>query len=335
MPAYFDTGFTVRTPAWHGLATVLDEAPATAADARKAAGLEWEPKVVPMFQRRMVPAGVNAEGELVETPEYHEVEDGRLIVRDDTENVIGRVGDGFTPISNQTMFDLVEVLAGEGAKFDTGGSVKGGGTVWALMMLPDDGFRLPGDDSNSYPYVSVVNSHDGSGAFRAQLGSVRIVCWNTVQASDMEAKRNRTQYVFRHTSNVMDRVDEAKAAIRGARQDAQDWQTLATELIGLPVTESSYAAFISEFIPEPPKGVVSDRVRQNIADARNQFRGCYDSVTNAAHHGTGLALVNASVEYLDHLRAYRNSDTYLGRTLLRPEPLKGKAVQLVRELCKL
>lgn len=335
MPAYFDTGFTVRTPAWHGLATVLEAPPADAAAARRHAGLEWEPQVVPMFQRRMVPAGVNEAGELTEVAEYVEVADGRLIVRDDTEAVIGRVGDGFTPITNATMFELVEALAGEGAQYDTGGSVKGGGTVWVLMMLPDDGFRLPGDDTNSYPYVSVVNSHDGSGSFIAQRGSVRIVCWNTIQGAALQGSRNQTQFTFRHTANVMDRVEEARQAISGARQDAADWQRLATELIGLPVTEASFAAFLSEFIPEPPKGVVSERVRANIATARTTFRTCYDSVTNAAQHGTGLALVNAAVEYLDHLRGYRNADSYLGRCLLRPEPLKAKAVSIVREVCAL
>ncbi len=46
----------------------------------------------------------------------------------------------------------------------------------------------------------------------------------------------------------------------------------------------------------------------------------------------GYGLVQAAGEYLDHARGFRNSDTHLGRTLLRPEPLKVKAVKLVRQV---
>ena len=36
--------------------------------------------------------------------------------------------------------------------------------------------------------------------------------------------------------------------------------------------------------------------------------------------------------YLDHLRAHRSSNTYFGRQLLRPEPLKTRAVKLAKEV---
>ena len=49
--------------------------------------------------------------------------------------------------------------------------------------------------------------------------------------------------------------------------------------------------------------------------------------------GSALALVNTAVEYLDHARGYRNSDTYLGRTILKPEPLKAKAVKIAEAVC--
>jgi hypothetical protein len=43
-------------------------------------------------------------------------------------------------------------------------------------------------------------------------------------------------------------------------------------------------------------------------------------------------LVQAAGEYLDHVRRYRNCDSHITRTLLKPEPLKAKAVQLAREV---
>ena len=42
--------------------------------------------------------------------------------------------------------------------------------------------------------------------------------------------------------------------------------------------------------------------------------------------------MNTAVEYLDHARGYRNTDTYLGRTILKPEPMKAKAIKLVNDV---
>jgi len=111
---------------------------------------------------------------------------------------------------------------------------------------------------------------------------------------------------------------------------------MAEALIGGKVDEMVLNHFLADFIPEPPAEVVSPRVRNNIDVARRAFKLIYlDSPTCDAHRGTALGLLDASVEYLDHVRGYRNRDTYMGRTLLRPEPLKAKAVSLIREHCAL
>lgn len=332
----FDTGFTVRTPAWHAAetgCTVLSDFPGTIDEAREHAGLTWEPRVVPSFRRIRDLVAMDEGGEPVYEDRYEEVPGSKFVERDDTGSVIGeRVSDKWTPITNTTLYEIADALVGGGMKVDASGSLRGGSTVWVLAKL-DEPYTLPGDNSVSYPYVAVVNSHDGLGACRAMSTQVRVVCMNTVQGSFMESARSGLYYEFRHTAKVQERIDEAKKAIAGARNDAAGWLEMANELVGLKVTSDSYAAFLAEFFPEPPAGATSDKVKANIAAARQQFTTCYNSVTNEAHHGTALALVNASVEYLDHLRGYRNADTLLGRQLLRPEPLKTKAFHLARQVC--
>jgi hypothetical protein len=132
---------------------------------------------------------------------------------------------------------------------------------------------------------------------------------------------------------VHERIEEATAALAGLRDDAAEWTALATELFGIKVNDKTFKQYMNAFIPEPPADITSERVKNNIDTARKVFEAIYlDSTTIDGHRGTGLGLVDASVEYLDHVRGFRNQDTYLGRTLLRPEPLKAKAVSLVREL---
>jgi len=369
MPAYFDTGFSVREPMWHsGYRFTIDDYPTDWEDARVKAGLTWEPEARPTY-RLPDTAGCERCGmylgtEHRNTCEYHSdndplmasnnlvvpaqvdplqlrnsivlVPDHKLIVRNDTEHVLGVVGDGFELVTHSKMGEILESLLGSGEgklKFETAGSCREGAQVWALCYL-DEPYTVKGDDSETYPYVVLLNAHDGSGACKVIVTQVRVVCWNTYRAAEMEGERHGRQFIFRHTGKVNQRIEEAKEALAGVRNEAKQWDALAFELFGMKVDEAKLNHFLADFIPDPVGDVVSERVRENVAKARKVFKHLYlDSPTSEAHRGTGLGLVDASVEYLDHIRGYRNSDTYMGRTLLRPEPLKAKAVSLVREVC--
>jgi hypothetical protein len=49
---------------------------------------------------------------------------------------------------------------------------------------------------------------------------------------------------------------------------------------------------------------------------------------NAVCKPLDIGLIQAAGEYLDHGRTYRSRDSYLGRTLIRPERLKVRAIKL-------
>ncbi len=56
MAAFFETGFSVRKPMWHRQGTVLEDYPTDWDDARKKAGLLWEPTYADLFVQQVVPA---------------------------------------------------------------------------------------------------------------------------------------------------------------------------------------------------------------------------------------------------------------------------------------
>lgn len=343
MPAYFDTGFSVREPMWHGEGLVLDDYPTDWADARAKAGLLWEPEARATYQQLTVTLDAVGANDIVlgmtddKADILRPLPDHKLIVRNDTEAVLGVVGQGFELVSHEVMGEILEAVLGANGghvKFETAGSCKGGAQVWALVYL-DEPYVVPGDNTETIPFMALLNSHDGSGAAKLVSTQVRVVCWNTYSAASMEGERSGRQFTFRHTAKVHERIEEAKLALAGLRDDAAEWTELATELFGMKVDDATFKKYVARFIPEPPADIVSDRVRNNIDVARRTFEMLYlDSPTTEAHRGTALGLVDASVEYLDHVRGFRNHDTYMGRTLLRPEPLKGRAVKLVRELVK-
>lgn len=362
MADYFDTGFCVRERSWHGKEDLYPDWPDSWDQARKWAGIEWEPETRRMWVEHAVPVGDQSYPDFIRAhPDARVIETGspgvgpsgedpgeparparflepvlshKAIVRSDTGFHLGTVGADWTPITHTVMGEMVEALLDQpNVKIDTMLSMREGRQVAATILL-DEPYTLPGDDSISLPYLALLNAHDGSGACKATRTQVRVVCANTYDLASLEGDRLGAQFIFRHTAGVLERIEEAKAAIAGVRDDAARWQALAEELQALPAPEEVTTRFLSEFIPEPPADVVSDRVRANIAEARSTWRTLYEaSPTCAANFGTGLGLVHASVEYLDHLRGYRNRDTLVGRQLLRPEPLKGKAVRVVREVC--
>lgn len=337
MPAYFDTGFSVREPMWHGQGIVLSDYPADWADARVKAGLEWEPAVRPCFVQGRPGPTSSPEDVLMRADGsgtiFTALPDHKLIVRDDNEHVLGVVGEGYELVPHSEMGEILEAILGlDNVKFETAGSCRDGAQVWALAYL-DEPYTVAGDESQTFPFLALLNSHDGSGACKIVATQVRVVCWNTYRAAEMEGKRTGRQFTFSHTSGIHDRIDEAKQALSGVRDDAKEWDALATELFGSKVDDAMLNHFIMDFIPEPVEEIVSKRVRGNVDRAREVFRSIYlASPTLDGHRGTALGLIDTSVEYLDHVRGYRNQDTLMGRTLLRPEPLKARALTLVREL---
>jgi phage/plasmid-like protein (TIGR03299 family) len=363
MADYFDTGFCVRTASWHGKETLLAEHPENWDEARMAAGLMWEPTTQPLYRKVIETreateaerAAYETEGYDIDAPgavywdrtrgqwsvdtERFEAIGHREVVRDDTREQLGVVSATHELITHAEMGSIVEDFLGlPNVKVDTLLSMKGGRQVAATILLDEpyavtgdrDGF---GDPVLTLPYFVILNSHDGTGACKGLYTQVRVVCANTYQAADMDGDRHGAQFSLRHTSGVKARLEDAREIVAQARTEAARWKALAEQLALITITDDQQLMFLSEFLPEPPAGIVSDRVRANIAKDRQTFMHLLnDSATNCEMSHTGLGLVNAAVEYLDHVRGFRNQDTYLGRQILTAEPLKAKAVRIVREL---
>lgn len=343
MPAYFDTGFSVRQPMWHGLGEVLDDYPESWDDARRKAGLMWEPTYRDLYVPQLIPVTAEVpEGAHLVASEGEArrylvpVQGHRAIVRDDTEAVLATPTDSYELIYHHQMGELLEAYteawtkAGADVKFETAGSVRDGRAVWALVWL-DEPYTVPGDDSATYPFAALLNAHDGSAACRLTPTSIRIVCWNTWKMAEAEGERNAHAVVLRHSGDVTARLEDAKASLAGMRDEAKEWQLLAADLASININDAVVTTFLDEFIPIPEGA--SERTRNSRQERRDTFRKLYDeSPTCAPLPESAYKLVQAAGEYLDHLRPFRSRDTYLSRTMLTADSHKPAVVRLVREL---
>lgn len=363
MSASVDQAFSVRQRMWwqgtdedHGQGTVLSDHP-TWAEARKLAGLEWDPTSEDLYRPmdikamraemakamfdaeatpeelldRMVAAAVNAQ---------QVVEGWKRVSRSDNHATLACTMDSYQVIDNSAFGEIFEAVLGQdNVKFETGGSLEGGKRVWMLSIL-DEPVKLPGDESVTVPYLALMSRHDGMGATILRPTNVRIVCKNTFNMAEMAVAgytvrgRANGQFTFVHRGDWRSRMDEAKAAVGTARTHAKAYQAWAAEMLLVKVTKTVEVKFVNTFLPAPPEGMASERVLANVEASRDKLREILASQTveGSGIRGTGYGLVQAAGEYLDHARSSRSWETKLNRTLLNPETLKGKAVQIVREL---
>jgi phage/plasmid-like protein (TIGR03299 family) len=327
----------VRTPAWHGVGEVPVLYPGSWAEARKLAKMDWNPIKVPSYGYN----GIAADGSVVYDAsqgvagDYLSDPDFCRIVRSDNGYTLGVVSDQYQVIDHDQMGQILEALIDQDThlKYECLFSIYGGRQVAAVIRL-DEPITVPGDDSLTFPYLALTARHDGTGALRAVSTTVRVVCANTIAMSEAEGARTGTLFTFPHKGAWQDRIEEAQQTIRGLRREFAAYQELAIQMANFRISEAQEAQFVDLMIPTPPIGLVSERVQQNVEQARGQLRTIITGRTCEAIRGTAFGLVQAGVEYLDHYRRYRSLDSYAARQLLRPEPMKSRAIAIVREMVK-
>lgn len=319
MPAYFDQGFFVREPAWHGEGIVLADYPGRE-EAMRLAGHDFT-----VIERPVEVVGLTRNARA----------DGfKALIKGGTTKVLNITSSTYEVIQNTTAYDVAEMLFDAGFKYETGITVCDG-TGCALTLKLDEPITLPGDDSVTLPFGCLSWWHDGSGSLRVRSGAIRQVCANTVSASEAEGKRHGTDFTFRHTKNVKARIDEAREVVKGARAGFSVYVEAMHELAAINVTPAQRDLFVSTIIGEKATegAAQSKRVKTNIENERTKVLSLFMGPTiPEAHALTGYGLFLAGGEYFDHLRAYRSRDSYVKRTLLTDNPAKAALSRTIKEL---
>lgn len=327
MPAYFNQGFFVREPAWHGMGVVLDDYP-DRETAMKLAGHDFDIVESPVrFET------VNEDGLGV----LRKAEGWKAHRRSDTGQLIHISQDTFEGIPNSVAYDVAELLFDQGFRYETGITLKDGAQC-AITLRLDEPITIGGDDSVVLPFGCLSWAHDGSGSLKVRSGTIRQVCANTVSASEAEGRKLGVDFTFRHTKNVMERIADAKDAVKGVRAGLDVYRQLAEELATIQVTPTQRDLFVSTIIGDrdgvvSKSSTVSERVKANIEGERVKVLSLFMGRTiPEAHTLTGYGLWLAGGEYFDHLRAYRSKDSYVRRTLLSDNPAKASLAKTIREL---
>jgi len=279
MSVLLEKGFFVRQPAWHGEGLVLDEYPGRE-EAMEAAGHNWDVIEVPAFagipNEFLVAAGLQPSGPngLLRKEVGHVFH-----LRSDNLFTLAAHSTTFERIQNRVAYDVAELLFEQGFKYDAGVSLDGG-KYNALTLLLDEPIVISGDNSATLPYGLLRWAHDGSASLVCDSGTIRIVCMNTYRASEAEGKARGTTWTFRHTKNVHARIEDAKKAISGVRENLDVYRVVAEELAATPVTPAQRDWFVSTIVGDRDGAVsrgvnISDRVLSNVEGERAKVNALF------------------------------------------------------------
>lgn len=365
MPAYFTEGFFVEKTAWHRMGTLLAQPPATREEAVRLAGHDYTVIEVPNGNLERVPlsdvefyaarfdrdqdiarvGGVwygykpNPDKKGLEISQTRDGQPGPL-----DGNQLEVVNDTFAVIQNEVAYDFADAMADLGFIRWAGITLRDGAEC-ALTFKLDEPIQISGDNSVTLPYFVLNWAHDGTGSLRGRSTSIRAECWNTVSAGEAEGKRLGTEFSIRHTANWGDRVEDAKKALRGVREDIETYRAVMEEFATQPVSRLDRELFatavvltqkvsdVPRFKADVAKGAYTARVQQNVEDARDKVLSLFNGPSIPEDHKlTAYGLHLAGVEYLDHVRRAQSDTTRVGRSLLRDEPAKARLTPLVREI---
>ena len=308
MAANVETMFYTREKPWHGLGTMVAEAP-NSKDALRLAGLNWKVLQEPVY-----------------TENEELIQGYKANVRDTDRKVLGVVTDRYKVIQNEEAFAFTDTLLGEGVRYETAGSLQEGRRVWMLARLPRE-FIIGGERIS--PYMVFSNTHDGSGAVKTALTPIRVVCNNTLNLALRTAKRSWSMI---HTGDISGKIGEVKNTLLLADEYMTALGQEFENLRKIKLSEKQVLDYIKILLPmEENYSLLQKRgVEKLRADMKMRY---FDAPDLKDVGNNGYRFVNAVSDFATHSTPRRKTANYKENIFARTadgNPMIDRAYQLVK-----
>ncbi|MBQ4396806.1 MAG: DUF945 domain-containing protein [Clostridia bacterium] len=308
MSANVESMFSVREKPWHGLGTIVAEAPDSCA-ALELAGLNWS-----VVQKDIA----TADGGKV-IPGF------KANARESDDKVLGIVTDRYKIVQNTEAFAFTDELLGEGVRYETAGSLQGGRRIWLLARLPQQ-YIINGDEIT--PYLVFMNAHDGSGSIKVAMTPIRVVCSNTLNLALSHAKRC---WSCNHIGNIEGKMNEARNTLLYAGQYMTELGKDFARLNQTKLTDAKVFEYIKMLIPE--SNDASNQHKRNVVKLRNDLQSRYFDAPDLQGIGkNAYRFINAVSDFATHARPLRERSSYresLFAKTVDGNPVIDKAYQMV------
>lgn len=227
--------------------------------------------------------------------------------------MLGVVSDRYKVIQNEEAFAFTDGLLGEGVRYETAGSLLEGRKVWLLTHMPRE-YIISGERIS--PYLLFTNTHDGSGAIKAALTPIRVVCNNTLNLALSSAKRSWSMI---HTGDIREKMEEAKDTLFMAEKYMD---SLGGELENLrmkKLTDKQVKDYIEVLLPleytsSPQRCRNMKRLREDLRlryfdapDLQDVGKNAYRFINAVSHFATHAEPLRRTAHYKENLFARSHS----------------------------
>lgn len=320
MPHQFDSGLFVNSrlnKEWHGLGTVVAEAPRTTAEAMRLAGMDWSVEESPVIT-------VASEGEPTA------VEGWKVLRRSDTKTVLHVCRDSWTPVQNSVAFEWFDPIIADGdVEISAAVSLQGGKRT-AITVKIKGGIEdvVKGDPVEAF--LLLYNSHDGTLSLGIKFTRVRTVCANTLELALREKESvplwdqlkplqwNGKHARIRHTKSILTELDAVRDALdiqrRTFRYSVEEYRAMSKVDLSAEAFDRYLSAVFRKQL-EGDRKVSSLRqyeqlvqnfeggIGMDIKGVRGTLWGAYNAITQWTTHqrGGGSSEIEAARSRLNSL----------------------------------
>lgn len=206
-------------------------------------------------------------------------------------------------VKDNQAFSFTDALLGEGVRYETAGFLQNGRRTWILAKLPQK-YIISGDEIT--PYLVFMNSHDGTGAIKAAMTPIRVVCQNTLNLALSTAKRS---WSTNHVGDIQGKLEDAKYTLLYADKYMAELGKAIDQLNQQKLSDRKVYEYIDALFPLVDNA--SEQQKKNLCRMKEEVKVRYFDAPDLAHVGkNAYRFVNAVSDFATHAKPLRERANY-------------------------
>lgn len=181
------------------------------------------------------------------------------LTRSDNEAVLGVVGEKYEVFQNTSIFEYVAPLVDEGLLTISNQGYLGGGKKVFVQLEVAEEFEVVGEKTKGL--LTLLTSHDGTGAVALGSTFVRVICQNTFTC----AYKNLSEK-FSHREGVTEQVLASRAAVDFVNSNLAAYSKHCEALASAKCTPTQFRTALEDIYNKPV-----DKMRDSFVSQLNHL----------------------------------------------------------------
>lgn len=228
-----------------------------------------------------------------------DIEDKRMVLRSDTREALGLVGDQFEPIDNIHAFGIADPIIAQGGEFVGCGEYERGALAWVQVKMPIDPADVVNGDT-IMPYLLIVTGHTGNRSLTYKMTTIRVVCKNTLYA----ALRGKTPQSgsIKHSGDIKAKTDFATSLLEKHRIFFNDTVGIFQKFATTTIKQPSVERYFKTIAKVEPRHYKNGEMIGRPGNMYDKYMTAYHGSRHGAELGRGTVwgAYNAVTAVQDH-----------------------------------